>query len=155
MATTAIATLQPVWDCRWSRPGHRFIELREQAPRETHWVCLREGEPRPVLQEECATCTHWEPLLAAAAPVAAAPSITSGERQDVGTRLVIMLTAIGMFAVGFTQLTSMMAIPFVILLWLCAAGLLGIVAFSSLDGNPPPYADSGTHAPAAHAERAK
>jgi hypothetical protein len=70
--------------------------------------------------------------------------------QNIGTRAVLALIAVGMFAAGLTQLTSMLAIPFVIALWLGAAALFGIVVFASLDGHPPPYADSCEYAAGSH-----
>jgi hypothetical protein len=159
MATTAIATLHPLWDCRWNRPGHRFIAERGEQPRETHWVCVREKEARPVLQQDCSACTHWEPRLAVApgaaltaAPIVftasgadAATRIAVGRLGDIGTRAVLVLIAVGIFVIGFTQLTSVMAVPFVIAFWLGGAALLGIVAFVTLDGNAPPFAESGSH----------
>ena len=29
MAVTAVATLHPVWDCKWSRPGYRLSRVAE------------------------------------------------------------------------------------------------------------------------------
>jgi hypothetical protein len=60
MANTAIATLQPVWDCRWSRPGHRLTGVSDALQPESPWVCAREGDRRDVQDEECRTCQHWE-----------------------------------------------------------------------------------------------
>ena len=74
--------------------------------------------------------------------------------QDIGTRAMLVLTAVGMFAVGLTQLTSLLAVPFAIALWLGGAGLLGIAAFASLDGNPPPYADRCEYANRSHSRTA-
>jgi hypothetical protein len=154
MATTALAT-HSMWDCRWSRPRHGFVERAGQL-RESHRACTREESPRQVLEEDCAVCPFWEPLLAgvvtATIPIrkgredVGPPSTrvpASGEKvQNVGTRTVLVLMAVGMFAVGLTQLTSLLAVPLVVALWLGAAGLLGIAAFASLDGNPPPCAGS-------------
>ena len=60
MATTAIATLQPVWDCRWSQPGHRLTGVSDALQPETEWVCVRDGNRRNIGPHECATCPHWE-----------------------------------------------------------------------------------------------
>jgi hypothetical protein len=123
-----------------------------------------------VIEEECTTCPYWEPRVPAGAGAAAIPLFmgleevpaaeahvrTSAEKiENIGTRAVLVLIAVGMFAVGLTQLTSLLAVPFVIALWLGAAALLGIAAFASLDGNPPPYADSCEHAhgPRPHAAK--
>ena len=69
-----IATIQPIWDCRWSRLGHRLSGVHEHAGSElVHgkqlseptWVCVRErGVRRWVTEEECATCKEWEPASA-------------------------------------------------------------------------------------------
>lgn len=60
MARTAIATLQPVWDCRWSRPGHRLSRVSDALQPESVWVCVRDGNRRNVSEDECETCPHWE-----------------------------------------------------------------------------------------------
>ena len=59
MATTAIATLQTIWDCKWSRPGYRLFGVEDQLQPEKVWVCVR-AERRGVTEEECATCPYWE-----------------------------------------------------------------------------------------------
>ena len=43
MAVTAVATLQAVWDCKWSRPGYRLSRVAEREQPETAWVCVRTG----------------------------------------------------------------------------------------------------------------
>jgi hypothetical protein len=63
MATTAIATLQTVWDCRWSRPGYRLFGVEEQLQPEKLWVCVR-AERHSVTEEECAVCPFCEALPA-------------------------------------------------------------------------------------------
>jgi hypothetical protein len=60
MATTAVATLQAAWDCRWSRPGYRVAGVVEQFQPETRWVCTRTGERRCIEASECEQCPHWE-----------------------------------------------------------------------------------------------
>jgi hypothetical protein len=57
-----IATRQPIWDCRWSRPGFQVRGLEEHLQPEEFWVCVRRGERRGVKEEECAGCPYWEPL---------------------------------------------------------------------------------------------
>jgi hypothetical protein len=59
MATTAIATLQTIWDCKWSRPGYRLFGVEDQLQPEQLWVCVR-TERRSVTADECATCPYWE-----------------------------------------------------------------------------------------------
>jgi hypothetical protein len=60
MCTTAVATLQTVWDCRWSRPGFRLSGVSERLQPEPLWVCIRTGGRLPVTSERCENCPHWE-----------------------------------------------------------------------------------------------
>jgi hypothetical protein len=60
MPTTAVATLQTAWDCRWSRPGYRVAGVPDQFQPETFWICVRTGERRSFDPVECETCPHWE-----------------------------------------------------------------------------------------------
>jgi hypothetical protein len=60
MQHTSVAALQTVWDCRWSRPGYRLSGVEETRQPESVWVCVRTGRRRPVTNEECETCPHWE-----------------------------------------------------------------------------------------------
>ena len=56
-----VATLQPIWDCRWSRPGHRLHGVEQRSQPESLWVCARTpGRLRPVTDEECEECGFWE-----------------------------------------------------------------------------------------------
>ena len=59
MAKTAVATLQTIWDCRWSRPGFRLHGVGEPHQPESLWVCTRDGHRRGVTEEECQRCPHW------------------------------------------------------------------------------------------------
>ena len=59
MSKVAIATLQPVWDCRWSRPGYRVVGVEDHLQPESRWVCVRE-ERRNVTETECEDCPHWQ-----------------------------------------------------------------------------------------------
>ncbi len=59
MSDTRIATLQTIWDCRWSRPGYRLFGIQEQLQPEKLWVCVR-TERRGVTEEECEFCPHWQ-----------------------------------------------------------------------------------------------
>ena len=61
MKPATVSTLAAVWDCRWSRPGYRLTGVTEVEQPETIWVCVRTGERRPVAEDECATCPHWQP----------------------------------------------------------------------------------------------
>ena len=50
MVTTA--TLQTIWDCRWSRPGYRVFGVQDHLQPEKLWVCVRRGERNGVTEEE-------------------------------------------------------------------------------------------------------
>ena len=54
---------------------------------------------------------------------------TIGEFEVVGLKTVMVLIALGMVAVGYTVLTSGLAIPFTLTLWLAAAAIIGMVVF--------------------------
>jgi hypothetical protein len=132
MARTAVATLQVVWDCRWSQPGHRLTNVLDAEQPESRWVCTRDGHRRSIDEHECEGCAHWELTddaavlsVASAAAVAAgvaAPAVPHAARTlDVASRVVTLLTAILLAASGFTLLTGPLMIPFVVVLWLGAA----------------------------------
>jgi hypothetical protein len=58
---TRVAVLQTPWDCRFSRPGYRLTNVRDEHQPESPWVCVRgESVRRPVTEPECATCAFWE-----------------------------------------------------------------------------------------------
>jgi hypothetical protein len=149
MARTAIATLQTIWDCRWSQPGHRLNGVPDAKQPEGTWVCVREGARRTIDEDECATCAHWE--LAHTAPLTAAPTAAAAITSPVvvgvqSTRLdralhlmtwaCIVLTALVLGAAGLAVLTSPLAIPLTITLWLTAATIIGFAATGNLpDGH--------------------
>jgi hypothetical protein len=60
MPRTAVASLQTIWDCRWSLPGYRLSGVDEHQQPEKLWVCVRTGRRRGVTAEECEYCPHWE-----------------------------------------------------------------------------------------------
>ncbi len=60
MAVTAVATLQAVWDCKWSRPGYRLSRVAEQEQPETAWVCVRTGARSNIAEMGCERCPYWE-----------------------------------------------------------------------------------------------
>ena len=63
MARTATATLQTIWDCRWSRPGYLPRGLEEPGWPDSLWVCVRPTGGvvrRPVTEAECEHCPHWQ-----------------------------------------------------------------------------------------------
>ena len=60
MSRTAVATLQTIWDCKWSRAGYRVAGVPEEFQPESRWICVR-GQERPgVTEEECEHCPHWQ-----------------------------------------------------------------------------------------------
>ena len=149
MATAAI--LQTAWNCRWSRPGHRITGLAEAVQPESLWVCTRDGARHSVGDEECAHCARWEPLATATAALAvvapshsilrvgnasvpAAPRLTADDVALEAFRAVLVLIALAFFAIGFAILTSPLAVPVTIGLWLIAAIPLGLAAFGRFSG---------------------
>ena len=60
MSRTAVRTLQTIWDCRFSRPGHQLTTALASVDSDPLWVCIRDGRRRPVTEEECEDCPHWE-----------------------------------------------------------------------------------------------
>ena len=60
MSRTATATLQTIWDCRWSRPGYRVAGVEDDLRPETRWICVRGSERRCITEEECENCPDWE-----------------------------------------------------------------------------------------------
>jgi hypothetical protein len=73
MNSTAVMTLQPVWDCKWSQPGHRLTGVAESLQPESLWVCVRDGNRRVINEAECETCPHWQHQGTAAAIAVSAP----------------------------------------------------------------------------------
>jgi hypothetical protein len=57
----ATATLQTIWDCRWSRLRPRAFDVEPRRPTNP-WVCVRGGDRRPVTEEECGNCPYWEEM---------------------------------------------------------------------------------------------
>jgi hypothetical protein len=56
-----VATLQTIWDCRFSHPGYRLHGVKDSEQPETLWVCTRiPGRRRRVTDAECEYCENWE-----------------------------------------------------------------------------------------------
>ena len=56
-----IATVQTIWDCRWSRVDLRHHGVGEQQKPDALWVCVRRpGTRRGVTEQECEQCEFWE-----------------------------------------------------------------------------------------------
>jgi hypothetical protein len=135
MATAlAVPQEQTIWDCRWSSPGHRITGLPDAVQPEAEWVCERDGHRRPVTGGECAACSRWEAAAVTPVPIHFRPSSLLADAFEVGvapldllalarnaTRAVFILTAIVFIAIGVSVLTSALAIPFTVFLFLCAA----------------------------------
>jgi len=135
MAMTAIATLQPVWECRWSQPGHRLTGVSDALQPETEWVCVRDGDRRNIGPHECATCPHWEwdagtrtNATASTAVVAYAP-VRSRRTLESALLFALAVLAAIFVATGITVLTAPMMVPLTIALWLGAAAVAGFAVF--------------------------
>jgi len=116
----ATATLQTVWDCRWSRPGHHITGVSDALQPETTWVCTRDGDRRAVCGDECARCSRWEPLAAGTAiqlsnlrgaifsdrVIEEVPAPTAIEVAQAALRAVLVVAALGFVAIGATVLTG-------------------------------------------------
>jgi hypothetical protein len=139
----ATATLQTVWDCRWSRPGHHITGVSDAMQPEATWVCTRDGGRRAVGGDECARCSRWELLAAGTAiqlsnlrgaifsdrVIEEAPAPTAIEVARAALRAVLVVTALGFVAIGVTVLTDPFSVPMTVGLWLCGAALLGLAVF--------------------------
>jgi hypothetical protein len=146
MATTAIATMQAVWDCRWSRLGQRLTGVPEALQPESTWVCVREGERRNVCEEECLTCPYWEmepaestggvalqiPIAVASVRAAAEAARPVPAPFPWAVRFVLAAIVITFVATGVVILDSPLAIPFTVALWLSAAAAAGVAVFGRL-----------------------
>jgi len=60
MSRIAVAAQQAVFNCRWSRAGFDLFGVGEPRQPESLWVCLRNGRPQNVTDEQCEKCPHWE-----------------------------------------------------------------------------------------------
>ena len=67
MARTATMVMQTIWDCRWSRPGYLPDGIATSEHPAALWVCVRPTPAtvrRPVTENECANCPHWQAAFA-------------------------------------------------------------------------------------------
>ena len=135
MATTAIATLQPVWDCRWSRPGHRLSGVEDALQPESAWVCVHDGDRRNVTEDECQTCPHWQldagggAALIDSGSIAATARYPSIDVRGASLRTLLAVIALTFFALGFTILTSLLAIPVTVTLWMGGAAFAALAVW--------------------------
>lgn len=142
----ATATVQTVWDCRWSRPGHQITGLSDALQPEPTWVCVREGDRRAVCNAECEHCSQWEPVALSAAisiPVGNAPGAiladhvvetlslpTPAELAHSMLRVLLVSLAVMFVAIGVTVLTTTPeSVLFTVPMWLCGAAFLGLAVF--------------------------
>ena len=128
-----------VWDCRWSSPGHHLTGYSDAVQPEREWVCTHDGERRSVTNAECLACSRWKAapaavpvrlhltaasLFAESAAVSTVASIDPEAVQRFATRFVLILTVLIFIATGVSVLTSPLAIPFTVSMFLCAAGIV-------------------------------
>ena|SRR5688572_23806418 len=132
MARIAIATLQHGWDCRWSRPDN---DADPAAQAGDTVACERTGVERRVSLAECEGCAHWEFAYQPPESVSAVsrqdtqallepPSLTS-RALYLATWLAIAAAAATLIAAGLTILSTPLAIPISVALFLSAAALVG------------------------------
>jgi hypothetical protein len=136
MSSTATATLQTPWDCRWSRfagtPG-----AGSNAAAKCFWVCVYgDTAERPICESECETCPNWDftpPLerLNSGWPAQALEQshvVVRSLRQsrtrrglEIGTRVAALALAALLAGTGYVVLTRPLAVPLTISLWVGAA----------------------------------
>ena len=140
MARIAIATLQNGWDCRWSRPDDN---AGPASPIGESAVCDRTGRQGRVSLAECESCVHWELAHNAPETVATAAAslhepvpTKSASRMAQGlylaTWVAIVATAALLVAGGLAILTTPLAIPVTVMLFLSAAALMGFACAGQL-----------------------
>jgi hypothetical protein len=141
MSRIAIATLQNGWDCRWSRPDDH---AGPTSPAGESVVCDRTGVQRRVSLAECEGCVHWEYAHKAPETVAMAaaslhepilltesPSLVA-RGFYLATWVAIVATAALLVAGGLAVLTTPLAIPVTVTLFLSAAALVGFACTGQL-----------------------
>jgi hypothetical protein len=139
--TAAIATLQPVWDCKWSRPGHRLTGIADALQPESTWVCVHGGTRRNVCETECQTCPHFElgsDKIIGAAELGlriARPPLAVADLIRLSVRTVLVATAVLFIATGFVVLTEPLTVAFTVALWLCAAAMVGLAVFAEFSAD--------------------
>lgn len=149
MARIAIATIQNGWDCRWSRPDDH---AGPTSPGGESVVCERTGVQRRVSLAECEDCVHWEfarrapegletapETVAMAAASLHEPSLLLTDTPSLAARglylatwVAIVATAVLLIAGGLVVLTTPLAIPVTVALFLSAAALVGFACTGQL-----------------------
>ena len=148
MNTTAIATRQSPWDCKFSGAGYGAQGVTARRRPETLWVCLRRATPVPIVESDCETCPDWEyrdpaePALHRTAAIV--EGITTGaaipqqgairHRILAGAAVRALTIAIAMllFGLGYTLLTRPLMVPVTIGIWLGAAVAVGLAIWGPL-----------------------
>ena len=117
MSATSVATLQTIWDCRWSRPGYRLIGVEDHLQPEKLWVCVRTGDRRGKAFPDATSFRS---------DVMSLETVTRVE--TFLARLVMLVMAASIAYLGYSVITRPLAIPLAIVLWLGAAAmfLLGV-----------------------------
>lgn len=132
MGDTANAIVHTPWDCRWSRFARHTTGAQTRG---SLWECKHTGTRVPIDEADCATCPHWEyqapaeGLLSRAMACERAAQRERGFRtMDGGLRVTLIILAAIFAGSGFVVLTTPLAVPFTITMWLCAATsfMLGI-----------------------------
>ena len=124
MADAATTTLHTPWDCRWSRFARRTT--REQT-RGSLWECVHTGSSVPITEADCAACPFWEyqptgeGALEQAKTCERAAKDRSARTIEGGIRVSLFVIAAVFAACGFIVLTSPLAVPFTMTMWLGAA----------------------------------
>ena len=140
MSRIAIATLQNGWDCRWNWSGDGGGATNAATG---DILCDRTGVVRRVPLTECEACPHWElaaaPVFATIAPEsllrpvgAAATPPLAGRALYLATWLAIAGAAALLIAAGLAILTTPLAIPVTVGLFLTAAAIVGFACSGRL-----------------------
>jgi hypothetical protein len=118
------ATLHTPWDCQYSRFARRTTR---QQTRGSLWECVHTGARVPISEAECATCQFWEyqatgnGALEQAKACECAAKDRSARQAEGGIRVSLFVIAAVFAATGFVVLTTPLAVPFTITMWLGAA----------------------------------
>jgi hypothetical protein len=146
MARTAIATLQTVWGCRWSQPLLHLERPGVITHLEETWVCTRDGQPHVIDPHNCETCPFFDEQTGDAASVvqtqapatigalpAIAPRPSTVDRLAYAAAWVLVaLSAGAFFSAGFSILTTPLAVPVTLALWVTGAAIVGFALTAGL-----------------------
>ena len=138
MAHMTLAALHTTWNCRWSQLGHRLSGVAEEHQPEAPLVCARPvlaGNRRPISDEECGTCSHWEAAqyeLARRVPHTSFPTrhlsalghhwVAVAEHALL--RSLVVTTGIALAVVGLGLVLSVVLLPVGLALGLIGVGVV-------------------------------